>query len=463
MMAMSIGARTTPHAAPRRYDMLAIGAGNAGLGAAFVARDAGMSVAVVEKRDVGGTCALRGCVPKKVLVAAAQVLHQISLAPAHHIEVGPVRLDWGKLIARERSFTAGVSESFEVQLEKRGIDLLRGPARFIGPNRVAVNEAVLDAKKIVIATGSKPRPLPLAGAHHLITSEDLLGMSELPESLVFIGGGVIGLEFSHVLARAGCKVTILEATPRLLPAMDEDAVRILHTESERIGIEIATGVDIESIEAVGNRFAVHAMVGGQSRRFDGQRVAHGAGRVADLDGLDLEAGGIDHDGAKISTTEYLRSRTNACVYVAGDALWSSPQLSPLATYEGRLAGENIVNGDRTPADYASVPSSIYSVPALAGVGLTEKAARSAGHDMVVKKNDMREWRSARTYAETAAFSKVIIEKTSVRILGAHLVGHGAEEVIHLFAFAMKHGVTAQGLAGTVYGYPTFSSDIKYMI
>ena len=463
MMAMSISARTTLQAAPRRYDMLAVGAGNAGLGAAFVARDAGMSVAVVEKRDVGGTCALRGCVPKKVLVAAAQVLHQISLAPAHHIEVGPVRLDWAKLIARERSFTADVSESFEAQLERRGINLLRGPARFVGPNRLAVNETVVEAKKIVIATGSKPRPLPLPGAHHLITSEDLLGMSELPESLVFVGGGVIGLEFSHVLARAGCKVTILEATARLLPAMDEDAVRILHAESERIGIEIVTGVTIEAIAAVGNRFAVHAIVAGESRRFGCDRVAHGAGRVADLDDLDLEAGGIDHDGAKITTTEYLRSRTNASVYVAGDALWSSPQLSPLATYEGRLAGENIVNGDRARPDYASVPASIYSVPALASVGLTEEAARAAGHDMIVKKNDMREWRSARTYAETAAFSKVIIEKASGRILGAHLVGHGAEEVIHLFAFAIKHGVTAQALAGTVYGYPTFSSDIKYMI
>ena len=463
MMAMSSGPAVSPRARPRQYDMVAIGAGNAGLGAAFVARDAGMSVAIVEKRDVGGTCALRGCVPKKVLVAAAQVLHQISLAPAHHIDVGPVRLDWAKLIARERSFTADVSGSFEAQLEKRGIDLLRGPARFVGPNRVAVNDTELEAKKFVIASGSKPRPLSMPGAHHLKTSEDILGMTELPESLVFIGGGVIGLEFSHVLVRAGCKVTILEATPRLLPAMDEDAVCVLHGESERIGIEILTGVIVDSIEAVGNRFAVHATVAGQKRRFDADRVAHGAGRIADLDGLDLEAGGIEHDGTKIRITEYLRSRTNPSVYVAGDALWSSAQLSPLATYEGRLVGENIVNGDRARPDYASVPASVYSVPALASVGLTEEAARAAGHDVVVKKNDMREWRSARTYAETAAFSKVIIEKASGRILGAHLVGHGAEEIIHIFAFAMKHGVSAQGLAATVYGYPTFSSDIKYMI
>jgi glutathione reductase (NADPH) len=406
---------------------------------------------------------LRGCVPKKVLVAAAQLLHQISLAPAHHIEVGSVRLDWGKLIARERGFVAGVSESFEKHLAMRGIDLLRGPARFIGPNRVAVNGTVLEAKKIVIATGSKPRTLSIPGADSLVTSEDILTMAELPESLVFIGGGVVALEFSHVFARAGCKVTILEAAERLLPAMDDEAVSVVHAESERIGIEIVTGVSVERIEMQGNVNVVHARVGGQSRRFAGEQIANGAGRIADLDELDLDAGGIDHDGTKISVDTYLRSRSNTNVYVAGDALWSSPQLSPLATYEGRLVGENIAAGDSMTPDYASVPANVYTVPALASVGVTEAAAKAAGHDYIVKINDMREWRSARTYAETAAFSKIIIENGSRRILGAHLAGHGAEEVIHLFAFAMKHGVSADGMAATVYGYPTFASDIKHMI
>ena len=463
MMAMAPDARTIPAPDVRHYDVLAIGAGNAGLAAANIARDAGKSVAVVEKRDAGGTCALRGCVPKKVLVAAAQLLHQISLAPAHHIEVGSVRLDWGKLIARERGFVAGVPESFEKHLALRGIDLLRGSARFIGPNQVAVNGTVLEAEKIVIATGSKPRTLAIPGAACLITSEDILAGTELPESLVFIGGGVVALEFSHVFARAGCKVTILEAADRLLPAMDEEAVAVVHTESERIGIEIVTGVSVESIEMRGNLRVVHASVGGQARRFAGEQIANGAGRVADLDGLDLDAGGIDHDGTKISVDACLRSRSNPHVYVAGDALWSSPQLSPLATYEGRLAGENIVAGDRVSPDYASVPANVYTVPALASVGMTEAGAKAAGRDYFVKSTDMRQWRSARTYAETAAFSKIIIEKGSGRILGAHLVGHGGEEVIHLFAFAMKHGISAEALSSTVYGYPTFASDIKHMI
>jgi glutathione reductase (NADPH) len=185
--------------------------------------------------------------------------------------------------------------------------------------------------------------------------------------------------------------------------------------------------------------------------------------VADLDGLDLDAGGIGHDGAKVAVDEHLRSRTNPAVYVAGDALWSSPQLSPLATYEGRIVGENIVKGDRLTPDYACIPANVYTVPALASVGMSETAAKAGGRDYAVKRNDMRGWRSARTYAETVAFAKVIVEKGSMRILGAHLVGHGAAEVIHLFAFAMKHGVNAEELAATVYAYPTFSSDLKYML
>jgi len=448
---------------PEVYDVLVLGAGNAGMGAAGVARAAGRNVAIVEGRDVGGTCPLRGCVPKKVLVAAAQALHQISLAPVHHIAVGGAKLDWGKLIARERSFVEGVSASFERSVADRGIALYRGRARFVERSRVAVDGKILAADKIVVATGSKPRPLAIPGSDHLITSEDILEMTALPESLIFIGGGVIALEFSHVFARAGCKVTILEVAERLLPAMDAEAVEALQAESERIGIVVHTGVAVEKIAAEGNRFTVEAKIAGAPRSFAAERVANGAGRIADLAELDPEAGGIAHDGLKISVDRHLRSTSNPAVYVAGDALWSSPQLSPVATYEGRLVGENIVGGDKLEPEYESIPSNVYAVPALASVGMTEAAAKAAGRNFTARKSDMRGWRSARTYAETVAFSKVLVENGSGRILGAHMVGHGAEEVIHLFAFAIKHGVTAKSLADTVYAYPTFSSDLKFML
>jgi len=446
-----------------RFDVVVLGAGNAGIGAASVARAAGLSVAIVEGRDVGGTCPLRGCVPKKVLVAAAQVLNQISLAPTHHIEVGHVRLDWAGLMARERSFVEGASRSFESLIAERGIVLKRGRARFAGPGEIELGSERLAAGRIVIATGSKPRSLAIPGAEHLITSEDILEMTALPKSLVFIGGGVIALEFSHVLARAGCEVTILEATDRLLPPMDAEAVGVLRTETERLGIKVHTGVKVERIAMEGNLLAVQAEIDGRPHRFAAERVANGAGRIPDLDELDLRAGGVDHAGTRIDVDPHLRSRSNPAVYVAGDALWSAPQLSPVASYTGRLAGENIVQGDRRIAEFDAIPSNVYTVPGLASVGETEAALLQAGRDFEVKRTDMSDWRSARTYAERVAFAKVMVEKETRRILGAHLVGHGAEEVIHLFAFAMKHGIDADALAGTVYAYPTFSSDAKYLV
>ena len=449
------------------YDVVVLGAGNAGMGAAGVARAAGKTVAMVESRDVGGTCPLRGCVPKKVLVAAAQVLHQIERAPAHHIEVGPPKLDWGALIARERGFVEGVPEAFAESLEGRGIDLYRGQGRFAGPNSIEIigdkGVETLEAAKVVIATGSKPRPLAIDGAEHLITSEDILEMAALPASLIFIGGGVIALEFAHVYARAGTRVTILEAMPRLLPRMDEDAVAQLHKESERIGIEILTGVDIESLAEAGKLLEVRFRHAGEARRLSAERIANGTGRIADLDGLNLEVGGVAHDGLRIEVDESLRSVSNPDVYVAGDALWSSAQLSPIATYEGRLVGQAIVEGTPRAPCYAEIPSNVYTVPALASVGLSEAEARTQGLDFEARSNDMTGFRSAQTHAESVAWSKVLIEKGSDRILGAQMVGHGSEEVIHLFAFAIKHGITAAALADTVYAYPTFASDMKFML
>ncbi len=447
----------------KTYDLLVLGTGNAGMAAAGAVRAAGQSVAMVESWEVGGTCALRGCVPKKVLVAAAQSLHQIALAPEHHISVGQPSLDWGALIARERGFVEGVPEMFAESLEKRGIALLRGRARFLGRNKVQVGDDIVEANKILIATGSKPRPLSIAGAEHLITSDDILESPSLPDRLIFIGGGVIAMEFGHVFARAGTKVTILEALPRLLPRLDADAVARLHRESDRIGIDILTGVEIEEIVKGAGALEVRFTHEGARKTLSAERVANGTGRIPDIEGLDLAAGEVEHEGTRIAVDETLRSVSNPAVYVAGDALWSSAQLSPVATYEGRIIGNNIVQGTSETPDYTSIPSAVYTVPAFASVGLSEAEATERGLKFKAKANDLEDWRSSRTYAETVAYSKVLIEEGSGKILGAHLVGHGGEEAIHLFAFAMKHGITAQGLSDSVYAYPTFSSDIKNML
>ena len=364
-----------------KFDVVILGGGNAGIGVTGPVRRAGMSVAMIESHDLGGTCPNRGCTPKKVLVA----------------------------------------------------------------------------------TGSMPRRLPIPGAEHMITSDEMLSERELPGSVIFVGGGVISLEFGHVYARAGADVTILEALPQLLPAMDVDAVARIQTESERIGIRVKTGVSVKRIEPANNRLRVVFTRQGAEHAAEADRVINGAGRVANVDTLDLAAGRVEHGNGRVAVDCHLRSTSNPAVYVCGDALPISPQLSPIATYEGDIVGRNIVEGPKYSPDYGSMPTSVYTVPALAAVGLTEAVAHQKGYAIKVHSNDMHDWFSARTYAETVAWSKIIVDQATGRILGAHFVGHAGEELVNVFGLAMRFGITATQIKDTVYAYPTFSSDIKHML
>jgi glutathione reductase (NADPH) len=418
---------------------------------------------MVESWDLGGTCPNRGCTPKKVLVAAAHALHEIELAKAHHITVGRPALDWAALIDREKAMIADIPKNLAGLMEKRGVEVIRGEGRFVGPNAVAVDGETVEARHIVIATGSKPRTLPIEGAQHMITSDDVLSERTLPRAVVFIGGGVIALEFSHVYVRAGAKVTVLEALPRLLGAMDADAVDRLRATTEELGVAIHTGVKVRRIEKSGDRFRVVYEEDGAERTVEADRVVNGAGRVANVDTLDLDAGKVAHDGGRVLVDDFLRSTSNAAVHVCGDALWSTPQLSPVATYEGQLVGRNIVDGPRHKPDYDGIPSCVYTVPALAAVGLTEAKARERGHDVDVRTADMRNWFSGRTYAEPLAWAKIVVDKPSDRILGAHIAGHAGEELIHIFALAIRHGITAGAIKGAVFGFPTFSADIRNVL
>jgi glutathione reductase (NADPH) len=445
------------------YDVVIIGGGNAAFGVTVPTRKAGLKVAMIEERDLGGTCPNRGCTPKKVLVAAAHALHEIGQAHVHRIKAGKPKLDWAELIDREKEMIEGIPDSLEETLQGRGVELIRAPAKFKGPNAVEVGGRTLEAKTIVIATGSTPRPLPIPGAELMITSDEVLSERKLPESVLFIGGGVIALEFGHVYTRAGAKVTILEVLPQLLPAVDADAVEQVKKESERIGIDIHTGVKVKRVEKTDKRLRTIFEVGGKEMSVKSDRVVNGAGRIANVSRLDLDAGKITHDGFRVAVDETLRSTSNPSVYLCGDVLSGPPQLSPVATYEGRLVGRNIVEGPSHKPDYASLPSCVYTIPALATVGLSETKAKEKGVKTRVQVNDMEYWFSTRTFAETLAWSKIIVDEGSDAIVGAHFVGHAGEELINIFGLAMKHGIKASEIRDFIFAYPTFSADIKSML
>ena len=265
--------------------MLILGGGNAGFGVTVPTRGAGLKVALVEERDLGGTCPNRGCTPKKVLVAAGHALHEIKQAHVHGISVAKPELDWAALIDREKEMISGIPDSLAETLQERGVDPFRDSACFVGPNANKVGSRTIEAKHIVIATGSRPRSLPIQGAELMITSDEVLSEHEQPGSVVFVGGGV----------------------SRLLPERDEDAVEHIRAESERIGIEVPTGVKVARVEKSGNQLRTVFGANGKERSVVSDRVVNGAGRIANVDYLDLEAGGVAHAGFRLAVDDYLRS------------------------------------------------------------------------------------------------------------------------------------------------------------
>lgn len=443
----------------KSYDVIILGGGNAGFGVSAVAHEAGKNTAFIEEWDFGGTCPNRGCTPKKVLVAAAHALHEIEIADVHCIDVGKPKLDWAKLIKREKDMISFIPDAMADVAGKRG-DVFRGSAKFVSPDSVEVNGEVLEGENIVIATGSKPRPLPMPGAEHMITSDEVLSEESQPGEVVFIGGGVIAMEFSHVYARAGTKVTILEVMPRLLPRVEADAVAMVQTESERIGVTVKTSVSVKEITKANGKLRVIYEHDGSEQSVDADRIVNGAGRIANVDTLDLDAGNVKHDRIAVDVDEYLRSTSNPSVWVCGDSLVISAQLSPVATYEGNIVGQNIVNGPTVKPDYAVMPSCVYTVPALSTVGLTEEEAKEKGLKVKVTTNDMTGWFSGKSHAESVAWAKVLVDEDDDQIIGAHMVGHQGEELIHLFALAMRHGIPASKLKDDMFAFPTFSSDVK---
>jgi glutathione reductase (NADPH) len=456
------------------YDLIVIGAGNAGQEAAGIARSAGWRVAIVEARDVGGTCPLRGCIPKKVLAAASEVADLVRRAPRLSINVGPpppgkAALDWTALIARERTFVDGTSAAMKEDLVRQGIDVIEGRARFVDPHAISVSgrSEPLRARKILVATGSVPRPLPFPGGDRLLTSDDILELGTLPPTIAFVGAGVIAFELGHVMARAGARVTMLETAPRVLPGHDAGAVDRLLEASAARGIDVQVAADVRSIDDApdGTRRIQYRAPNdsGPPRELRVHAVAHGAGRVADLAGLDLAAAGVATDGGRPRLDDAHCSRSNPDIWFAGDAVPGKPQLSALATYEGRLVARNLIRDQSKAPDYTSIPSVVFTTPALASVGPTEEDARARGLTFEARVNDMRTWRSARSYAEEIAWAKVLIDRGADRVIGAHIVGHGATELINTFALAMRYGIPVTSLVEGVYAYPTFHSELKFLL
>lgn len=442
-------------------DLVVIGTGSAASGIARRCRAAGWSVAVVDHRPFGGTCALRGCDPKKVLVGAAETLDRDRRMQGRGLGGGRPAIDWPALMAFKRTFTEPVPDGRAGSFAEAGIEAFRGRARFVGPTTVDVEGRRLEARFVVLAVGAVPRPLGIPGEEHLAGSDDFLDLDALPARIVMVGGGYIAAEFSHLAARAGARVTVLQRGDRILPHFDPDLVGLHLKRSAELGIDVRVDAPVEAVEEAGTGYRAVIADGGGTVEAD--LVVHAAGRVPDLDPLDLEAGGVEHEDGRLKLNTFLQSCSNPAVYAAGDAAACGPPLTPVASHDAKVVAANLLEGNRRTPDYAGVPSVVFAIPPLARVGLLEGQARRQHLRFAVKHAETSGWYSSRRLGEDCSGYKTLVEEDTGRILGAHLIGPHADEVINLFALAIRHGLTADRLADTMFGYPTGASDLSSML
>lgn len=445
------------------HDVIVIGTGTAAGVAATGCRKAGRSVAIIDHRPFGGTCQLRGCDPKKVLIAATEVIDGFQRMGAIATVQGEVSIDWAALQRHKRSFTDPVPEKHEQAYRQQGIDSYHGRARFTGRNTVAVNERVLSAEHIVIATGAEPAKLPIDGAELLALSDDFLDLTTLPRRILLVGGGYIGFEFAHVAARAGAKVTIFNRGDQPLDGFDPDLVGLLVDRTRALGVDVRLGHEVKTVRRSGEGFAVDAQGPDGLVTLEADLAIHSGGRVPALDALDLDAAGIAHDQGRLTLDETFRSTSNSAVYAAGDAAGGPLPLTPVASLEAHAVVANLLDDKHATVDYTGIPSTVFTLPPLARVGLLEAEARAHGLHFRVKHERVPGWFTARRVNEPCYGFKVLVEEGSERILGAHLIGPDADEVINLFGLVMRNGLTTAAIKRATFVYPSAASDIDSML
>lgn len=423
------------------YDVAVIGSGWGGFNAAYEAARQGLSVVLIEKDILGGTCLNYGCIPTKTLVASAAHLYDIRHSSEFGIDIDNPRINFEKILARKEAVISRLRQGIEGLIKAKKINFICGAAKLLGPAHIAVADKVLEAKNIVIASGSRPRDLANLkfDGHLILSSTQLLNLKTIPKSLLIIGGGIIGCEFANIYAALGVKVTIVEILERILITEDKEVSLKLQMLFKKRGIEIFTGKDFSTLDL---------------KQFE--RVLLCVGRNANVEDLGLEGAGVQYEKNRICVDEYLRTNI-ANIYAVGDCN-GNYQLAHVAAYQGRLAIENML-GKNKKCDLNVVPSCIFTNPEIASVGLNYDAARQAGYNVKVGKFSFLGLGMAHIKGETDGFVKIVANAQNEEILGAVIFGLGATELISVLSLAIKNKLTISNVRQTIFAHPTLSESI----
>ena len=444
-----------------KYDAIVLGSGPAGGQVAGILNQAGKSVAMAESYGFGGTCPLRGCEPKKLLVEHSFVVARSRDMAEHGLE-GELKIDWPRLMRFNRSFVDPISDRVETNYNMKGIDTYFGHARFSGPNSILVDNDEIQGENIIIATGAMPRPLDFEGADLVSLSDDFLEMTAMPERIVFVGGGFISFELGHLAARAGAEVTILEVADRPLTPFDADMVKLLVAAGEDLGIKLITSSPVQKVEKQGSEYIVTA--GNEATAtYKADMVIHGAGRVPAIAELDLEKAGVDQGRRGITVNEYMQSTSNPKVYAAGDCADTPLPLTPVASMEAKVAAHNVLNGNEQKVNHTGIPASVFTYPVMASLGLREDQALDQGITFTTIFKETADWSEHQRIGLKHTGYKLLIDEKNDRLVGAHILGERSEEIINVLAMSMRLNLSLSQIKSMVWSYPSMVYTLGSML
>ncbi|MBC1411179.1 NAD(P)/FAD-dependent oxidoreductase [Listeria welshimeri] len=437
------------------YDVVIIGSGASGTTVAFEAQAAGLKVAIIEERSWGGTCVLRGCDPKKVLIGAAEARNLSTRLRGKGIKQA-ASISWQDLMAFKETFVEDVPESRLESFQEAGIETFFGQAIFQDSHTLQVGKDLLNAEKIVIATGAVPSSLKVEGQEYIQNSDDFLSLKELPESVVFIGGGYISFEFASIALAAGREVHIIHHNSEPLKKFDPDFVAALVSNMKEEGVHFHFDIDITKI--VKNNGKLH-IDGKNNFSLNTDLIIGATGRTPNIAHLALEKANIDYTKKGITVNEKMQTVNNEHIYACGDVAASKgAPLTPVVSMEALLVAKNILGKDEK-INYPAIPSVVFTSPKLASIGISMEEANANPEKYQIKSHDTTNWYTYKRTNEQLALAKIIEDRETGQIRGAHFLSEEADYMINYIAILMKASLTLADLNSVIFAYPSPASDL----
>jgi len=449
-----------------QYDLLILGGGPGGYVAAIRAGQLGMKVAVVEKEAIGGTCLHHGCIPSKAIIRNAEVLSLIRESEKFGIKVDNVQADFGAAIDRSQEVLGKLHKGVTHLMEKRGVEIHAGFGKLTGPNTLEVKgekeTKTLRGKSIIISTGSRVRSLPhlKIDGKRILTSDEALLRKALPKSVLIVGGGAIGCEFAYIYAAYGLPVTIVETLPNLLPLEDSEVSKLLERSFKKRKITVLTNTSVAAVKDEKGMFKIEVKTAdGESETREAEVILVAVGRAPNVEGIGLETLDVSLDEkTKLIQVDEKMQTNKPNIFAIGDVS-SRPALAHGAMAQGVFVVESLAGIARTPIELLNVPSAVYCHPQVASVGLTEEKAKAAGHSVKVAKFPLSANGKALALGETEGFVKIVTDEKYGEILGAHIIGAEATELIGEFVLAQTLESTAAELKQSIHPHPTLSEAV----